>query len=410
MLHRITRLFINRNFLWLWLGELISETGDMIFNTVVIIWLVEITSSPGLVSAVFIAEAIPFILLGGLIGAIVDLLNKKTTLIIADINRAVILIPLLLLDPRNIILLYYLVVGAFMLSVFARFSVPAKMVLIKQVVHESKIRRATSISQSTQNAAFLLGPSLGSGLYMAFGPKICVLITLLFYMASATFAWLIRVSRKVEQEKITNCHRLWKDFRKGITYIWDNPVIRRIVIGYIIMMLGGGALNVLEVFFIQENLGLNPDKLGLFLSVHGIGLVGGSLLLGVLTTKWEELRILFLGYILMAGGLLIYSQSYWVLPALFVILIIGLGNGLVNVSSTAFLMSYVQDSRLGRVIATLQSSAYAASLISMSIAGYLGNYLRSSTIFLFFCYRPFYRGSLLLETYQTNVIKGGFDK
>lgn len=112
----------------------------------------------------------------------------------------------------------------------------------------------------------------------------------------------------------------------------------------------------------------------------------------------------------MAGGLLIYSQSYWVLPALFVILIIGLGNGLVNVSSTAFLMSYVQDSRLGRVIATLQSSAYAASLISMSIAGYLGNYLRSSTIFLFFCYRPFYRGSLLLETYQTNVIKGGFDK
>lgn len=381
---KLKNFFINRNFLRLSVGEVISETGDMIFNTIIVIWIVQLLNSPTLVSALFISEAIPFVLFGALIGALVERLNKRKTMILADIVRAIVLIPLLLLSPSHFLFAPYILITAFTMSVFSRFSIPAKIILMKYLVPEKELNKANSISQTGSNLAFLLGPLIGSSLYITVGPKIGILVNLISYILSGYLCWKIKYREPNTSLGKMSAKNVITDFKQGSLYIVKEKVIRNIMISYLIAMLGAGAINVLEVFFIRENFGLSEDKLGIFLSLNGVGLVIGSMFFGFLNKFLETKKVIIFGFFLMSTSLIIYSQLTWVIPAFFVICLIGVGNGLLNVGTTSFIISYTPDDLLGRVISTLQSGAYSFSLISMGISGVLANLFETSYIFLGF--------------------------
>ncbi|MDE3228657.1 MAG: MFS transporter, partial [Chloroflexota bacterium] len=82
-------LFINRDFALLWLGQTVSVTGDMMFNTTLVIWIAlgltaHLSWSPVAVSAVLIAAAAPTLLVGFFAGVFVDRANKRVMMLWMD--------------------------------------------------------------------------------------------------------------------------------------------------------------------------------------------------------------------------------------------------------------------------------------------------------------------------------------
>src|SRR5579883_1476853 len=66
-------LFINRNFALLWSGQSISNVGDFVFDTTLVLWIATIIAknqswAPLAVSGVLVATAVPIFLIGPIAG------------------------------------------------------------------------------------------------------------------------------------------------------------------------------------------------------------------------------------------------------------------------------------------------------------------------------------------------------
>src|SRR2546425_13336374 len=100
-------LLINRNFTLLAIGQAISNVGDYVYATTLLIWVFLLTHSAVAVSGVWIAEFVPVFLLGPIAGVFVDRWNRRQTMIVADVSRAVIaLLPLVVPDAWRLPIIY----------------------------------------------------------------------------------------------------------------------------------------------------------------------------------------------------------------------------------------------------------------------------------------------------------------
>ncbi len=92
--------FHDRNFVLLWLGQLISTLGDAALLLAIPLTLYGQTHSTTVLSLWMICSALPVVLLGIFAGAFVDRWDRRRTMIVADLGRAVVV--LLLLTVRSV--------------------------------------------------------------------------------------------------------------------------------------------------------------------------------------------------------------------------------------------------------------------------------------------------------------------
>ncbi|HEV2579487.1 MAG TPA: MFS transporter, partial [Ktedonobacteraceae bacterium] len=92
-----TRLFKNRNFGLLAIGQAISIIGDFVYSTTLLVWVFVLTHSAAAVSGVLVAQYVPIFLLGPVAGVFVDRWNRRTTMIATTLlQMGVALLPLLI--------------------------------------------------------------------------------------------------------------------------------------------------------------------------------------------------------------------------------------------------------------------------------------------------------------------------
>ncbi|MCD4691133.1 MFS transporter, partial [bacterium] len=88
----IRTIFRNRNFLLLWLGQLVSQVGDRVHSIALMWWILEETGSAALMGTVLIAATVPAVILGPLAGGYVDRWNRKAIIAGMDFLRGVIIL------------------------------------------------------------------------------------------------------------------------------------------------------------------------------------------------------------------------------------------------------------------------------------------------------------------------------
>ena len=86
--HLRTGIFRDRNFVLLWLGQLISNLGDAALLIAVPVTIYDTTGSRGALSMWTIAAAVPTVLLGLFAGVFVDRWDRRRTMIASDLGRA----------------------------------------------------------------------------------------------------------------------------------------------------------------------------------------------------------------------------------------------------------------------------------------------------------------------------------
>ena len=126
------RLVRNRNFSLLWVGQLVSLFGEKIHTIALGFLVYEATGGSALeVGLTFAATAIPNVLLGPLAGTLVDRWNRRITMAICDVVRAVLLLAVPLLIGINIAWVY---VMAFLIATVTLLFRPAKPAVIPAIV------------------------------------------------------------------------------------------------------------------------------------------------------------------------------------------------------------------------------------------------------------------------------------
>ncbi len=357
------RVLKNRNFLKLWIGQIVSNIGDevaFIGLAALIVFKWEGTATD--VSLFFIFASLPVLIFGPIAGVFVDRWKRKHTMIWADILRAGIVFSFIFATE-----LWHLLILIFFLSTISRFFYPARNALIPNIVKEEKLVEANSLSQMTYMVAVVIGPGLGAGLVAALGYTTTFIFDAASYLFSALMIFLIHYKEKI----VRTGAKAWGEMIEGFKYMGRNKVVRLIVILFALIMLVVGGLNVIYTLYIRDVLHMDVVGLGMLEIAFGIGAVVGSVSVGLVAGKMKNVHIISMGIVFI--GLLISLMAIlpFFLAAVFIALGIGAMNSLLSSPTNAILQKAVEDEYRGKVFGAQGALIQGAALISMGMMGLL---------------------------------------
>ncbi|HEY7346755.1 MAG TPA: MFS transporter [Ktedonobacterales bacterium] len=375
--------FINRNFALLWGGQSISNVGDFVFDTTLVLWIATIIASgqswgPLAVSGVLLTTALPIFLIGPIAGVFVDRWDKRRTMLTMDAARAI-LIGLLLLvaigKPPAFWQLSAIYAIVFLASACAQFFNPARFTLLGDIVEEPYRARASGLGQTTQSLATVIGPPIAAPLLFAVGVQWALIVNALSFAASFLTILAMRVPQASSSAADGQHGSFFQDFGAGIRFFVGNRVLVTLLITVILVTLGIGAINALGVFFVIQNLHAPASLYGWLDFSVGIGAIAGAIAASIFASKIGEVRT-FWSCLLAAGiSVIAFARMTSLPPGLVFAALAGLSIAPVNVVVGPLMLHATPREFLGRATAVLNPVQALASILSITLAGALASTL-----------------------------------
>lgn len=361
----------NRNYALLWLGGLISTLGDWVLRGALPFYVYARTGSALATGLAFIASTLPWIILSSVSGVFVDRWNRKRTMIVADLIRAVLILLLLfvLYMPGLFWLIYFV---GFTEACVTQFFNPASIAFIPAIVGKDHLQEANALSSFSSSFARLLGPLLGGVLLGILGLASTALADSISYLCSAVMIALVLVAPgpDAEQGEVpgktvrAKWFGYWSDWLEGLSVVGREKGIRALFLVVSLSSLADGVINALFVLFPAAILGMGSTQYGAMLTALGIGSILGSIFVGQFAKMLPPARLFWLGW--MGKGLtylLAFNiRSFPLILALFTL------SGVPTVSSQVSLQTLLQTSVEDHLRARV-FGAYVATLSLFLLVG-----------------------------------------
>lgn len=383
--------FINRNFRLLWIGQAISELGDMIYWVTLSLWMATSIAkgqswAPVAVSGVMIAAAFPTLLLGPLAGVFVDRWEKRLTMVRMDIIRAVLillLIPLTGLVPLPFVpeplpmfwkigSIYTVVLSA---SICGQFFRPARFTILSKVLPEAQRARASAMEQTSDSLVKIIGPFLAAPLLFVVGVQWALVVNALSFVVSCVALLAIHIPEDGKESRATEKANFLREWKEGIRFYRQSRLMLTLLISMLLVTLGSGALDALLVFFFQKNLHAPTNLFGMLPMAVGAGSVLGAMLSALLVKRLGSARVFWLSLYCIGILLICFARQNALWPALAFLCLTGLPLGAFNTALGPLLMYVIPNGLMGRVLSVANTCQTLCNLISISLAGLLGTLL-----------------------------------
>jgi len=380
--------FINRNFALLWEGQAISNLGDVVFDTTLLLWIATIIArnqpwAPLASSGVLIVAYIPTLVFGPIAGVFVDRWDKRRTMLFMDVFRALLI--LLLLLATGLIPLPFPGIGkpsifwqlgaiytiTFLTTICAQFFNPARFAIIGDVVDEPHRPQASGLGQVTSNIALLIGPPLAAPLLFVIGVQWALTINAISFVVSFLSILAVRVPPRVEPEASKPKTTFFQELREGLSFFGKNHTLVTILIATSIVTFGVGALNALDVYFVTQNLHTSATLYGIIGMVFGLGSILGAILSTIFMKQVGVVRTFCLGLLVSGVLILILSRQSNFILALVCFLFVGLPVVAANTAIGPMLLHLVPRNLVGRVISIFTPTMSLVQMLSVALAGYL---------------------------------------
>lgn len=376
------RILRQPNFAKLWFGGFISMTGDWILMVGLPFEIYRRTGSTLATGGMVLAFLIPSILLGSVAGVFVDRWDRQRLMVVINLIMAVILLPLLAIDALGIWIAYVvLFVGSSLELLFT----PAEGALLPNLLEnpDDDLVTANALNGMNNHLARLIGPAIG-GIIVAVGGLLAVTVidAVSFLVAAALIASIrtahARAERHdtLEHEAVTAWRRLLSEWRDGLRTVVNHPVLRALLVFFVITRIGEGLTMTLFVPWTTDALNSDAFGYGLLLSTQAIGGLAGAIVIGRLGSRVDPLRLVILGSLafgLIDLGLFTYPAIYpYIGPALVVMVVVGVPGAAMMAGIATLEQTLASDSHRGRVIGALGAVGAVGSLVGAVAAGFLG--------------------------------------
>jgi MFS family permease len=363
-----------RNFSLLWSGGILSVVGDFFLFVALPFFVYERTGSTLATGAMFAAQTLPRLIFGSVAGVFIDRWDRKRTMVISDLSRAVVLLPLLLVAAGGPLALVYAV--AFVEASVSMFFLPAKSAIIPNLVAERDLTAANSLNSLAEDIPSLVGALLGGALLAVVGLSGLVLLDIATYLASAVLISLIAAPSAVADDEpdvtpevaVSAWSNALSEWLGGLQLIGRDRGLAVLFAVISVATVGEGVVLVLVIIFFRDVLGGGAQEFSYFIAAYGVGGILGALLLGWSSSLIDETRLFSLS--LIANGILLIAMFN--IPVLPVIVALAVLAGMTVIGwfvvSETLLQKWVPDRYRGRVFGAYETTQALTMLVGMGIA------------------------------------------
>ena len=365
-----------KDFRNLWIGQAISRIGDAFYFLGPMFVIKKVFDDNAMVGMVGAVEALPYLLLGTIGGAIADRIDRKKIMIWSDMLSAVFLLVYLVFlmnisgNPPKWI---FYVVG-FSLATARVFFFPAKNASIPRLVPAEKLFSANALSAATDQLMWLIGNVMMVALGILADKigvvpflKVLVFVNALTFLASAYFLYFLPKIEILRDEHHEEQHVL-TDVKEGIAYAKRDRVI-----GLSLLTSFGLGLFMSPFFVVylatnQSWFGNHASPLAFIETCFIIGMLSMSFIIPRLKVKKAGMAF---GVGLTIAGICVLLMGFSPFFGLYCAwnLICGFAIGAVDVPMRTYQQLKVPDEYRGRIMSLGQLIWMSVQPIGMSLGG-----------------------------------------
>ncbi len=265
------------NYAKLWIASAVSNLGDGVRWTALPLLAVTLTRDPAKVAAIDLAASLPWFLFALPAGALVDRLDRRVVMVVANVFRAGVMVALALMVLGEASSLFVLYLLAFCLGAAETMFDNAAQAIMPRLVARESLEKANGRLYAVELIANqFVGPPVGGLLFAA-------VATLPFFVDAASFAisagliFLIAGSFRSPRDATQPSTNLRQDIAEGLRWLWGHRLLRTLAIFLGLENMMNTACFSIFVLFALEILDLSEAGFGLLLTSLALGSLVGSM-------------------------------------------------------------------------------------------------------------------------------------
>lgn len=375
------RRLLNRDFLLLWQGQLVSQFGNQAFFVAMMFWTMQATGSAAVMGLLLMVSALPGALLSPVGGVLADRHSRRFLIILADTVRGLGVLGLAGLmywRPGDTdLLLTALFAVSIVSGIMGALFQPAITAAIPDLVPRTRVMAANSLNRLSVQVTTFVGQATGGVLFQLFGAPLLFLADGLTYLFSAASESFISIPQEFAEETRglgASFSSYLHDIREGFLYVWARKGMRDFLLTAASVNFFLTSVTVLLPFYVETFLGEGADWYGFLLAAFGAGSVGGYLIAGapwfIRRVRGVALTAFLFGA---AATILLTGLTSQRLVALGLLFAMGVFIGAINISLLTLLQLTTPGKMRGRVMGLAISMTSAAIPLGMVFAGAVGD-------------------------------------
>ncbi len=370
-------LWRHPDFLKLWSAETISQFGSQIGGFALpLVAIITLDVSPFAVSALFVVEFAPFLLISLPAGVWVDRLPRRPILVLGDFGRAIAYFTIPLAYAFDVLTIWQLyVVGAFV-GVCTVFFDVAYQSYLPSVVDRTQLVDGNSKLEISRSAAQLGGPAFAGVLVQVLKAPFAILADAISFVLSGLF--ILGIEKREENvptraERKESKSSMRTELGEGLRWVFGNPYLRTISMSTATFNLFGSMMWAILMLYLVRGLEMSPATIGIIFAIGQVGY-----LLGALTTSRVSAKIgvgpaIFAGAFCGVAQLLIPlapQDARGAIPYLVVAGVVG-GYGVVlyNVTQVSMRQAITPERLQGRMNSVIRFIVWGVMPIGQLVGG-----------------------------------------
>jgi DHA3 family macrolide efflux protein-like MFS transporter len=376
----IRALFHNRDFRLLWIGQLLSQVGDQCLLIAVMTLISSLTSDPLAVLIPAISVAIPQLVFGLVGGVMADRWNRKLVMIGSDVLRGLIVLSVLFIGSVQQLWILYLAAAG--LGLVGVFFYPARNAAIPNIVPSTLLLAANGLIQGSYMIALIVGSAVAGAVVELWMPLAIILDSATFFVSATIIAVMGIPQTTAKRSSVSKENGVWEDMKVGLNFIRHNRALCRVLIITAIATLGIGAIVLLAIPHLKEQLGATGFEYGIAMSMLGLGSVMGGVMVSRLSRRLSTSTIVG-GMLILAGAAIVtfaFALSYVVV--LLSIVVIGLCVVIARGALDTIAQALSPDEVRGRVQSAVNLIVVAATVVAEGFSALLGSLVGVQNVFV----------------------------
>ena len=361
-----------KDFRRVFVSELVSLGGDWFAVVPLLALLPELTGSGMWGAMVLAADTAVFAILSPYAGTLVDRLDRRTIMVVADVVCAVLIS--LLLFVRSSGTAWIAIVALSGVAGAKAFYSPAAAAAIPNLVSEEDLPTASVLNGATWGTMLAVGAGLGGIAASLIGAHWCFALDAVSFLLSGVYTW--RTTKPFGEDR-THLPRtgVRADLRATADYARTEPRVVGLLGCKIGPSIGNGAIAMYPVF-VSRVWGYGSEDVafatGMLFAARGLGALLGPILGRQVIARDERYLWSVLGVWMVVFGLgyVAFAVTPWVWLGAFVVAFAHMGGGGNWILSTYGLQRIVPDELRGRVFSVdymLSTLVIALSQVSAGV-------------------------------------------
>ncbi len=368
-------LWRHGGFLRLWAGETASQFGEQFGNLAIPVIAVTVLGASSFeVGLLNTFETLAFLVIGLPAGAWIDRWIKRKVMLRVDLIRAILLAAIPVLWLTHVLAFWQLLVVGTAVGVCSVFFDVSYQSFIPNLVRGDQIGEANSKLETSAQVARIAGPAAAGGLLAILAAPLLLAATAVTYLLSFLALTSIRdteVAKPREERR-----PLVVEIKEGLSWVFRQPLLVRIVLCTAISNLFGQLVFVLVPILVLRELGLSPAFYGLIGSAGAVGGLLGASLSGRIQKWVGEGHAIPLSQIVF--GLSVFLMPLAALFPAFAVPLLIVGEFffsasvlVYNIAQVSFRQRICPPALLGRMNASIRFIVWGVIPIGSFIAGLL---------------------------------------